>query len=85
MPTYEYQCSSCGHTFDLFQAITADTVAPCAKCGEKAQRLISGGTGIIFKGSGFYVTDYKNKKSPSESKPACSPESCKTCPAAANK
>ncbi|MEK6796683.1 MAG: FmdB family zinc ribbon protein [Spirochaetota bacterium] len=84
MPTYEYKCTSCGHTFDLFQPITADTVSKCAQCGAPAQRLISGGTGIIFKGSGFYVNDYKNKKPSSDAKP-CSPEACKTCPAAAEK
>ncbi|HXY70759.1 MAG TPA: zinc ribbon domain-containing protein [Gemmatimonadales bacterium] len=59
MPTYEYKCPSCGTRFERFQKITAKPGAPCPKCGTKAERLISGGTGVLFKGSGFYETDYK--------------------------
>ena len=59
MPTYEYKCPKCGHRFDVFQKITARPGAPCPKCGTRAERLISGGTGVLFKGSGFYETDYK--------------------------
>ena len=59
MPTYEYKCPSCGTRFERFQKITAKPGAPCPKCGTKAERLISGGTGVVFKGSGFYETDYK--------------------------
>ena len=61
MPTYDYECNKCGYKFDLFQSITSKPSATCPKCKSKAQRLISGGGGIIFKGSGFYVTDYKRK------------------------
>lgn len=57
MPTYEYQCESCG-TFDCFQKITADPLAHCPECGGEVKRLISYNPHIIFKGSGFYVTDY---------------------------
>jgi putative FmdB family regulatory protein len=62
MPTYEYECKSCGHTFDVFQNMSDEPVKVCPECGKEVRRLINGGTGIIFKGSGFYVTD-KNKSS----------------------
>ncbi|MCL2834570.1 MAG: zinc ribbon domain-containing protein [Treponema sp.] len=58
MPTYEYECKSCKHTFDVFQAISDEPVKICPKCGKKVRRLINGGSGIIFKGHGFYVTDH---------------------------
>ncbi|MCD6116733.1 zinc ribbon domain-containing protein [bacterium] len=61
MPTYEYECKKCGYRFTEFQLITAKPVAKCPKCGGPVKRLISGGSGIIFKGSGFYETDYKKK------------------------
>ncbi|MDR1253368.1 MAG: zinc ribbon domain-containing protein [Treponema sp.] len=57
MPTYEYECKSCGHTFEAFQAMSDDPLDRCPKCGKTVRRLIRGGTGVIFKGSGFYVTD----------------------------
>ena len=56
MPTYEYECGTCG-TFDQFQRITEDPLSDCPRCGSAVRRLISSGTGIIFKGSGFYSTD----------------------------
>ncbi len=59
MPTYDYKCPKCGTRFEQFQKITSKPEAPCPKCGAKAERLISGGHGIVFKGSGFYETDYK--------------------------
>ncbi len=59
MPTYDYECSS-GHRFEHLQSITAEPLTECITCGEPVRRLIGGGTGIIFKGSGFYVTDSKN-------------------------
>ncbi len=62
MPTYDYECSKCKHKFHLFQPITSKPKTKCPKCKSVAQRLISGGGGIIFKGSGFYVTDYKKKE-----------------------
>ena len=61
MPTYEYECKKCGHTFDLFQPITAPPRKRCPKCRGAVKRLISGGSGIIFKGSGFYATDYRSE------------------------
>ena len=63
MPTYEYECGACGHSFERFQSITAPSVRKCPQCGKlKVQRLISAGSGIIFKGSGFYETDYRSKE-----------------------
>src|SRR5512136_2115947 len=59
MPTYEYECTKCGHTFEAFQSITAAPLSSCPQCRGKVRRLIGGGMGIIFKGSGFYTTDYK--------------------------
>ncbi len=61
MPTYEYRCGACGHEFEEFQSITAAALKKCPKCGKnKLARLISAGAGIIFKGSGFYETDYRS-------------------------
>lgn len=62
MPTYDYKCENCGHTFEQFQSITAGTLRKCPKCGKNAlNRLIGTGAGIIFKGSGFYQTDYRSE------------------------
>ncbi len=61
MPTYEYECQNCEHRFDEFQSITAKPLKKCPECGRmKLQRLIGGGSGLIFKGSGFYITDYRS-------------------------
>ena len=57
MPTYEYECTSCGYNFEVFQAMSDEPLKTCTKCGKKVRRLILGGAGVIFKGSGFYVTD----------------------------
>src|SRR3954468_1916878 len=85
MPTYEYVCPKCGHEFEQFQSMNDQPLTTCPKCGKKGvKRLIGGGAGLIFKGSGFYITDYKNQGSgkkegggetksepkPSEAKPA---------------
>ncbi len=58
MPTYEYVCSK-GHTFEAFQSITDKPLTRCPKCSSSVRRVINGGMGVIFKGSGFYTTDYK--------------------------
>ena len=61
MPTYEYKCDACGHAFEKFHSITAAPVKKCPVCGKnKVRRLISMGAGLIFKGSGFYITDYRD-------------------------
>ncbi len=80
MPTYDYRCEGCGHELAVFHGITEDALKKCPKCHEdRLRRLIGAGAGIIFKGSGFYETDYKrsrsspsdgeSKSSESESKP----------------
>jgi putative FmdB family regulatory protein len=60
MPTYEYECKICGHSFEAFQRMSEPPLTSCPLCGKEVRRLINGGTGIIFKGSGFYVTDKKS-------------------------
>ncbi len=74
MPTYEYRCQSCGHELEAFHSMTADPLRLCPNCGkEELKRIISSGAGMIFKGSGFYETDYKrDKKRPVSSE-------CKSC------
>ena len=61
MPTYEYECKKCGHVFEEFQRITAEPLSKCPKCSGKLRRLPGAGAGIIFKGSGFYATDYRSE------------------------
>jgi putative FmdB family regulatory protein len=58
MPTYEYRCPECGTAFERFQKMSDEPGAECPSCGAKAERQISGGAGLLFKGSGFYITDY---------------------------
>lgn len=86
MPTYEYECLRCGHVFERFQKMTDDPVKRCPECRGKVRRRIGAGAGLLFKGSGFYTTDYrsssyekgkqaesgsgKEKKSEKSSKPA---------------
>ena len=62
MPTYDYICESCGCEFEQFQSITAKPLRTCPKCGKRElKRLIGAGAGVIFKGSGFYQTDYRSE------------------------
>jgi len=62
VPTYDYECGACGHRFEKFQSITDPAVRKCPQCGRhKVKRLMGAGGGIIFKGSGFYQTDYRSK------------------------
>ena len=61
MPTYDYKCDDCGYDFEKFQSINARKLTKCPRCGGKVKRLIGTGAGIIFKGSGFYETDYRSK------------------------
>jgi putative FmdB family regulatory protein len=87
MPTYEYRCPSCGNEFEKFQRMSDEPVAECPSCGASSERRLSGGAGLLFKGSGFYITDYRSdsyKKAASsdggsspggDSKPSSSPES----------
>ena len=72
MPTYDYLCKECGFRFEYFQTMSSPalkTISNCKNCKQQecnVERIISGGSGLIFKGSGFYLTDYKNKKSESK-------------------
>jgi putative FmdB family regulatory protein len=61
MPTYEYRCPR-GHEFEVFQRISDEPGATCPECGEAAERMISAGAGFLFKGEGFYITDYRSKE-----------------------
>jgi putative FmdB family regulatory protein len=62
MPTYEYRCGNCGHQFEKFSPkITDESSVECPRCDGLAERLISGGAGLLFKGSGFYTTDYRSE------------------------
>jgi putative FmdB family regulatory protein len=74
MPTYDYVCDACEHKFELFQSITAEPEKKCPECGKrKLRRLIGAGAGFVFKGSGFYQTDYRSesyKKRAEADKPA---------------
>lgn len=76
MPTYDYRCSDCNYSFEEFQKMTDDLLEICPKCSGKLKRLIGTGASPIFKGSGFYQTDYKNVKVVSSSSPKT--ESSKT-------
>jgi putative FmdB family regulatory protein len=77
MPTYEYKCEACGHAFEKMQSMTAPAIRKCPACGKnKVKRLIGTGAGLIFKGSGFYITDYRSeayKKDSAKSDAAASP------------
>ena len=63
MPTYDYICKKCDHTFEYFQTMSDAPLELCPECKGKVRRLVSGGSGLIFKGSGFYLTDYVKKDS----------------------
>lgn len=75
MPTYEYECMHCGYKFEESQSITAKHLDKCPKCHKKVKRLIGSGSGIIFKGAGFYATDYRKPKACPKAK-----EGCNACP-----
>lgn len=87
MPTYEYECAACHHHFELFQSMTSKPEKKCPKCGKpKLARLIGSGGALIFKGSGFYVTDYRSedykKKAKSDSESAAPKTGAETSNAA---
>ena len=76
MPTYDYRCDACEHRFEEFQSMTQKPLRKCPQCGKnKLQRLIGAGAGVIFKGSGFYQTDYKSTGKGSDDAPkgGCAP------------
>jgi putative FmdB family regulatory protein len=86
MPTYEYECTKCGHLFEEYQRITAEPLTTCPKpgCGGTVRRLISAGAGVLFKGSGFYATDYRSEsykqKSKADSAPSATPTPAPSSP-----
>jgi putative FmdB family regulatory protein len=92
LPHYEYECTQCGHHFEVFQRMSDPKLEICPQCGGKIERLIGPGAGIVFKGSGFYQTDYRSQdyqkkakseagtSSPSPSKPAESQKSGDSAP-----
>jgi putative FmdB family regulatory protein len=61
MPTYEYKCKNCGSSFEIFQNMKDEPLKVCPECGREIRRIINGGSGVIFKGSGFYSTDKKTQ------------------------
>lgn len=79
MPTYDYKCKVCGKIFEEFHGMSEKPVKKCPACKGKTEKLIGKGSGIIFKGSGFYHTDYKKKTPPCQS--SNKGEACKSCPA----
>jgi putative FmdB family regulatory protein len=68
LPTYEYECLKCGHRFEVFQKMSDPPKKRCPKCGGKLRRLVGTGAGIVFKGSGFYATDYRSESYKSQKK-----------------
>ena len=88
MPTYEYECPE-GHTFEKFQKMTDKPRAKCPVCGRPATRKISGGAGLVFRGSGFYITDYgkdgKGPRKPESEKPAKAAEGSRASGSAESK
>jgi putative FmdB family regulatory protein len=82
MPTYDYRCKKCGHTWEQFQSIKAEPLKKCPECKKnQAERVISAGAAILFKGSGFYLTDYRSdsyKKAAAADKPASTPSETKS-------
>ena len=83
MPTYEYKCLSCGRRMDVFQSMTDKHLTECTECHGKLKRLIGTGAGFLFKGSGFYITDYRSDSYKQAQKQASSPTVAATSPATA--
>ena len=77
MPTYEYKCKKCGHVFEVFHSMNSEPVKFCPQCGGEVKKLIGTGAGAIFKGSGFYHTDYKNNPSKNKKPEAKDPAPAK--------
>ncbi|MDR0442662.1 MAG: zinc ribbon domain-containing protein [Treponema sp.] len=97
MPTYEYECKSCSHNFEIFQSMSDPPLKDCPECGREIRRLIFGGAGVIFKGSGFYVTDKAGSSGKAADKSAdksgdkttdkpkpCDAAKCDSCPMQSN-
>ena len=81
MPTYDYKCTQCGHDFEMFQTMSESHIKDCPECDGTVRRLVGGGSGLIFKGSGFYLTDYvkgKDQKKKSDGQNGKEKKSTKT-------
>ena len=74
MPTYQYKCLACGHNFEILQKMSDEPIKECPNCKGEVKRLLGAGAGPIFKGSGFYHTDYKNKSAKSEGSKTAKPK-----------
>jgi putative FmdB family regulatory protein len=86
MPTYDYECPKCGHAFELVQSMRDEPIKRCPKCKKLGvKRLVGGGAGLIFKGTGFYITDYKNKDSAAKEKRKASTSTASTSTASESK
>ncbi|MFH1355368.1 MAG: FmdB family zinc ribbon protein [Candidatus Omnitrophota bacterium] len=81
MPTYEYECTSCKHKFEVSQKMSDEPLNKCPQCNKKVKRLFGSGAGIIFKGSGFYATDYRKqpKKKDIDKAPITCPKAKEGC------
>jgi putative FmdB family regulatory protein len=79
MPHYDYQCEKCGHRYEKFQQMTDAPDTVCPECGAPVRRLIGTGAGLVFKGSGFYETDYKRKSSACSTQGGKTPSCCDGC------
>jgi putative FmdB family regulatory protein len=77
MPTYEYECNKCHDRFEVFQSMLAEPLKKCKKCNGSLRRIIGSGAGIIFKGAGFYATDYRSADYKSKAKAETA--TCKAC------
>lgn len=84
MPTYEYRCRQCGKRFERYQQITESPVTSCPFCNGHVERLISGGSGLLFKGSGFYITDYRSESYKKEAENEKKPEKKEASPSDKN-
>lgn len=76
MPTYEYECNKCSHRFEKLQSITAQPLKRCPKCRGKLRRIIHGGAGLVFKGSGFYATDSRRSRGDAQTETATETKTC---------
>jgi putative FmdB family regulatory protein len=80
MPTYDYECDKCKHRFEKVQKMSDNPLKKCPECGGKVRRMVSVGSGVIFKGKGFYQTDYKKSCPTANKKSEVKPPSCDGCP-----
>ncbi len=81
MPTYEYECTSCEHVFEAFQSMSDEPIKVCPACGKTVRRVIGGGMGVIFKGSGFYKNDSRSSSSGSSAEKKSDASPCSSCKA----